>query len=164
MTGPVVNPYAAPAADQEQEWAAPEFGYHLAGLGQRWLGAVLDQVFFVLSGVPTAVVLLEFHWEILPTAAVALVTVGPLAVAQFYLVSTQGQSLAKKVCKTRIVRLDGSAPGFLHGVVLRMWLFWAAAAIPGVGSVVGLVDALMIFRSDRRCAHDQIAGTRVIQI
>jgi hypothetical protein len=30
--------------------------------------------------------------------------------------------------------------------------------------VVGLVDALMIFRTDRRTMHDHIAGTNVIQV
>jgi uncharacterized RDD family membrane protein YckC len=164
MTGPVANPYAAPVADLEPEWSAPEYGYRLAGLGQRWIGAFLDQLLFLLSAVPAGLVLVQLHWGPVPTSAVGLVSVVPLAVVQFYLTSKHGQSVGKKVCKTRIVRFGGSPPGFVHGVVLRSWVIWVATAIPGVGGIIGLVDALMIFRSDRRCAHDHIAGTRVIQI
>jgi uncharacterized RDD family membrane protein YckC len=32
-----------------------------------------------------------------------------------------------------------------------------------VGNFVGILDALFIFRSDRRCIHDLIAATRVVR-
>ena len=38
-----------------------------------------------------------------------------------------------------------------------------AGAIPLVGPIIGLVNILMIFRGDRRCGHDLIAGTRVVK-
>jgi uncharacterized RDD family membrane protein YckC len=31
-----------------------------------------------------------------------------------------------------------------------------------IGPVLALVDVLLIFRNDRRCGHDLIAGTRVV--
>jgi len=164
MTGPVANPYAAPVAELEPAWQTSEFGYRLANPGQRWIGAFLDQLFAILAAVPAIVAAAVFELGAFPVAGIALVVLGPLAVIQFYSISTTGQSLGKKICKTRIVRLDGSPPGFLYGVVMRAWLFWAASAIPGIGSAIGLVDALLVFRADRRCLHDQVAGTRVIQI
>ncbi|MEA2700447.1 MAG: hypothetical protein QOI66_4718, partial [Myxococcales bacterium] len=38
------------------------------------------------------------------------------------------------------------------------------SAIPYLGGLYALVDALFIFRDDRRCIHDLIAGTRVIAV
>ena len=34
--------------------------------------------------------------------------------------------------------------------------------VPFVGGLVSLVDALLIFRDDRRCLHDEIADTIVV--
>jgi hypothetical protein len=53
---------------------------------------------------------------------------------------------------------------FVTGVLLRNWLFMLLQYIPGLGSVSGLVDPLFIFRADRRCIHDFVAGTKVIQL
>jgi hypothetical protein len=64
----------------------------------------------------------------------------------------------------KIVRLDESAVSFATGVPLRHWLFVVLQYIPGVGSIIGLADLLFIFRQDRRCIHDFIAGTKVIQL
>jgi uncharacterized RDD family membrane protein YckC len=36
--------------------------------------------------------------------------------------------------------------------------------IPVVNFILPLLDALFIFREDRRCIHDLIAGTKVIQL
>jgi hypothetical protein len=33
-----------------------------------------------------------------------------------------------------------------------------------VGTFLVLVDVLFIFRKDRRCVHDHIAGTRVVNL
>ena len=39
---------------------------------------------------------------------------------------------------------------------------WAISIIPVIGSLVGLIDALLIFRDNRRCLHDNIADTMVV--
>jgi hypothetical protein len=44
----------------------------------------------------------------------------------------------------------------------RYCVMWLVSLLPSVGVVVNLVDDLPIFRSDRRCLHDLIAGTKVI--
>jgi uncharacterized RDD family membrane protein YckC len=49
--------------------------------------------------------------------------------------------------------------GFVPHVALRAWLVTLIGIIP----LFGLVDILFIFREDKRCIHDLIAGTRVIQ-
>jgi len=37
------------------------------------------------------------------------------------------------------------------------------SAIPVVGSFFVLIDTLLVFRADRRCVHDLIAGTKVVK-
>ncbi|MBI3550843.1 MAG: RDD family protein [Elusimicrobia bacterium] len=77
-------------------------------------------------------------------------------------------------------RFFGTGPwveGFVANVLLRAWLNGLLAFISSVivmlpvillggPSVVlpvyALVDALFIFREDRRCLHDFLAGTRVV--
>ena len=45
---------------------------------------------------------------------------------------------------------------------LRYVLVMLVQAIPMIGQLLGLIDALFIFRGDRRCVHDLIAGTKVV--
>ncbi len=92
-----------------------------------------------------------------------LVPLLALLVVQVWLLTTRGQTLGKLWLKIRIVRTDGSAPGFVHAVLLRSVVMQFIVAIPIVGHVVSLVDPLMIFREDRRCLHDLIADTAVIE-
>ena len=35
---------------------------------------------------------------------------------------------------------------------------------PAIGGIIQLVDILFIFRDDRKCIHDLIAGTVVISV
>jgi uncharacterized RDD family membrane protein YckC len=87
-----------------------------------------------------------------------------LLLLQAYLVTRRGQSLAKGWLGIKIVKLDGSPVNFVSGVLLRHWLFFALQYVPKIGVVLSVADPLLIFRSDRRCAHDLIAGTKVIQL
>jgi len=36
--------------------------------------------------------------------------------------------------------------------------------VPQVGGLIGLVDILFIFGKERRCLHDLLAGTRVVNV
>jgi uncharacterized RDD family membrane protein YckC len=166
--GQVINPYAPPSTEADFDPGA--FGRspadaHLASRGTRWIGAVLDQLVFVAAMLPGFLLVLVADQ---PNEAlgIALCGLGLFVVGgvQAYLVATTGQSIAKRGLRTKIVKQDGSLPGFVHGVLLRSWLTLAIGMLPGVGSFFHLVDALMVFRADRRCLHDLIAGTIVIQL
>jgi uncharacterized RDD family membrane protein YckC len=83
------------------------------------------------------------------------------AIYQSVIIAQSGQSLGKKLLKVKIVRPDGSVPGFVQGVLVRYWLMTTMSA---VCNIVGLIDALLIFREDQRTLHDHMAGTNVIQV
>jgi uncharacterized RDD family membrane protein YckC len=85
-----------------------------------------------------------------------------VGIAQAALVGTTGQSIGKKILRMKIVLENGELPGFLRGVLLRSWVATLCWGIPVVGRAMMLVDAVFVFRRDRRCLHDLLAGTRVI--
>jgi len=80
-----------------------------------------------------------------------------------YLLVTRGQTIGKALLKLRIVRPDGSRASIGRVIGLR----YAAPALlnvmPAVGMIFTLGDVLFIFRESRRCLHDQIADTIVVQ-
>ena len=78
------------------------------------------------------------------------------------LLARNGQTIGKKASNIRIVRSDGSDAGFARLFFLRMMLFWALNAVPFIGPVFSLVNILFIFREDRRCIHDLLADTMVV--
>ncbi len=173
MNDPNYNPYAAPtetpAYDFTQQ-ASPDH-YVLATLGQRFAGNVLDSLVLVVPIVLAMIPLsaLEKNTDGEPTESTLLLGVMGLVIlaiagVQWFMISTRGQSIGKRLVKTRIVRLDGSLPGFVHGVLLRGIVGYLPGAVPIVGNLYGLADTLCIFKDDRRTLRDMIAGTRVIQV
>ncbi len=120
----------------------------------------------------------EFNLEGLETTrlmpALALFAALQLALLgiQIFLLSSRGQSLGKILLGVRVVRADhDEPPGFLRAWLLREL---PSGAIQGMLQLVPIVgfflrfafvttNYLMIFREDRRCLHDFIAGTRVVR-
>jgi uncharacterized RDD family membrane protein YckC len=80
-----------------------------------------------------------------------------------YLLANRGQTIGKVVVKTKIVDLDGNIPRFGKLLFLRYLVIGLVSQIPILGGVVGLVNALLIFGKERRCLHDYIASTRVVE-
>jgi uncharacterized RDD family membrane protein YckC len=85
-----------------------------------------------------------------------------LLIANLYFLATRGQTLGKMVCKIKIVDMAGQNPGFVKAFLLRSLVPGIIGAVPFLGPFFSLADPLFIFREDRRCLHDQIAGTKVV--
>lgn len=83
-----------------------------------------------------------------------------LALFQWNLIATQGQTLAKMLLGMRIVTDGGHMPGLVQGVILRNWVRFALSFIP----FFSLIDVLFIFGESRRCIHDYMAGTYVVDV
>ena len=82
---------------------------------------------------------------------------------QGYLLHTQGQTIGKKLLKIRIVSLDDKLRGIGQLYFVRYLTFSLIAQIPIIGALIGIVNVLFIFGQDRRCLHDRLAGTKVIE-
>jgi uncharacterized RDD family membrane protein YckC len=87
-----------------------------------------------------------------------------LAVVQMSLVTVRGQTLGKIALGIRIVDdLDGDNPGFWRAVVLRQVVPGVIGGLPIIGQVFLLADVLSSFGEDRRCLHDLLADTKVVE-
>ncbi|MBK8257756.1 MAG: RDD family protein [Polyangiaceae bacterium] len=166
------NPYAAPRAQTSNHNDNDNYGdTQLAGRGARYLARLVDGVLNLLCVVPVAGLLYTQQIITMEDAQNQLIVMAvfggaslPLNIYQWTLLSRTGQSLGKKWLRIKVVKTNGSAVNFTSGVVLREWLMMVFGLIPMVGNVIGLIDGLMIFREDRRCLHDQFAGTKVVRV
>lgn len=152
----------------------PETDLELASLGQRLVGALVDVIGLYATFVgPPLLVMTAFggpeHIEETPAepliGLLALVGLVFFQLGQWILITNRSQSLGKLVTGTRIVTLDGEPCGFVQGVLLRNWVLGAATGVLNIlclGWTLSLLDKLLIFGPERRCLHDQIAGTRVV--
>ncbi len=136
---------------------------------KRLVATVLDGLIFaVTAGMAFGMGFLSgagFHWGVGLLSGFGLMSIVWLGmlVCQCYLLAIRGQTIGKIVMGLRIVRFeDGGNPGFVKAVLLRTFLWALITAVPVVGTLVGVVGILFIFRDDQRCLHDHLAGTRVV--
>lgn len=149
-----------------------------AGRGSRLLARILDGLIGV---VPALVLLISALAPVMTAvqnaqmAGVPLDGAPPISVGVFgalllwivvftviqlaYL-TTRGQTLGKMICKVKVVMFaDGKNGGFVPNVLLRTIVNGLIGMVP----FYGIVDIFFIFREDRRCIHDLIAGTVVVK-
>ncbi|HNY30363.1 MAG TPA: RDD family protein [Fibrobacteria bacterium] len=94
---------------------------------------------------------------------VSLILFAMLLYYQLGMFAESGQTWGRRKMSIKIVRTDGSRVSVGRLIVYRNLAIQALGMIPFVGSVVPLVDILMIFRDNRLCLHDQIADTKVVK-
>lgn len=166
---PPANPYAAPGA------RIADIRYddtlEKASRGAR-LAAVLLDGFIVAVPVMLVAILLPMFaagsggkTSAIVAGVVGLVFgLGFIAFVAFQLVLIyrHGQTLGKKLVGIRIVRTDGSRAGLRRIFLLRALVPGIIGAIPLIGPLFSLVDPLFIFGEERRCVHDLIADTIVV--
>jgi uncharacterized RDD family membrane protein YckC len=97
---------------------------------------------------------LQFMWGLIGIIVSFLIQAYPL--------NATGQTWGKKVMRIKIVDMDGLQPSLAELQGKRYGFAQGIGLIPCLGAVVQLVDVLMIFRDDRRCLHDHVAGTKVV--
>ncbi|HTN77086.1 MAG TPA: RDD family protein [Pirellulaceae bacterium] len=151
-------------------FSGPHYGAQDPRLANRWkrfLGSLIDSLLYMGIGMIVGFGMAGSTGSVnenelfLVVAVFILVAFG----VQAYLISTRGQSLGKIVLGTRIVRVEtDETVGFLHGVLLRAIVPAFIGMVPFVGRFFGLIDALFIFGEEKRCIHDLIAGTKVLDI
>jgi len=176
------NPYAPPTAEIVERPIESTAAGELASRWQR-LGAVM------FDGLPTLAALVPFFIgvakkamagqafaetdSINPAASflavgtlgvVSLVLLGVVMAIQWTLLGVRGQTVGKMVAGIRVVRVDGSRATFFRTVVVRYWPFFLIGLVGNVGSVVGTLDSLFVFRRDKRCLHDLMADTKVVRV
>lgn len=164
------NPYQSPQSVVADVTSGPE----LAGRGARLGAAILDGVIAAVVIMP--IMFFGGYFTAATQAAMAgeqlgygvqfvwgLLGLVVFFAIQFVPLKQSGQTWGKKIVGVRIIALDGTQPGI--GVLLgRRYLFSnGVALVPMIGWVLSLVNILFIFRGDKRCLHDLVAGTQVVR-
>lgn len=159
---PTANPYAAPTSRVEQ-YVEHNDGVVLASRGARLGAHLLDTLLYGLCFIGIIMAAVGAGAR----TAGALALLGVLAglglfAANLVMLHRHGQSVGKRIVGIRIVRSDGSRCALGRIVGLRMGVPILISLIPFAGYVFGLLDPLSIFREERRCIHDHIADTIVV--
>jgi uncharacterized RDD family membrane protein YckC len=160
------NRYAPPKAEVQD---ADGEGGNLASRGARLGGAIIDAIVSAVVSFP--IMYYTGFWQaamsgdvnIIDQLKLAILGIVVFLVLNGYLLSKRGQTIGKALVGTRIVSVDDGQILPLPKVFgLRYLPINIVAQIPYIGSLLALINVLFIFRDDRRCVHDLIAGTKVI--
>ena len=168
----MTNPYAPPKSELIETDAAIDGETVLLKLAGRWTrfaATMIDSIIGICAAVPFW--LLTGTWDALMSGqaislgwTLAALTYGMITTVLLhgYFIHRYGQTIGKKILGIRIADLQGGLPGFNRIIFLRFLPISIVASIPVIGTFLAMVDVLFIFRSDRRCIHDLIAGTQVL--
>ena len=162
------NPYAAPSAPHPS--VPPPLPAtdrpDLAGRGERLLARIVDQLLYACCFLPfLALVLLRdgsrnAGFDSLALLLVLAALLG-LFVYNLALLGERGQTVGKRLLRIRIVRSDGGDADLGRLFGLRMCVPWLIGFL--LGPFFVLPDALFIFGDERRCLHDMMADTIVVE-
>lgn len=145
--------------------------HSLASRWARLFGSLIDGVISIIIIFP--IMFYSGYWEKAMSGAVQVshtILIAALAFVLFfiihgYLLAKNGQSIGKKLVGTKIVSVNTDNILPLSKVVFLRYLPIAVVSnIPIVGGLFVLLDSLLVFRKNKRCVHDLIAGTKVINV
>ncbi|MBU1259865.1 MAG: RDD family protein [Planctomycetes bacterium] len=142
-------------------------GQQLATRWKRLGGALLDSLIMIVIIFPIMMIIgiypskgdgMSFGQQILGS----IISLVVFLILNGHFLAKSGQTIGKKIVQTKIVGLDGGLCPFARMFLLRYVVLWVITGIPFVGGLYGLFDVLFIFGKGKRCVHDYIAGTRVV--
>jgi uncharacterized RDD family membrane protein YckC len=178
MSIPTNTNYAPPRSHVEDPTLAG-LPFELATRGSRLGATMLDGLMFAVPlfailffqlpriGITRGQTQGLGTWMALARAGSAFYVVGlielVLLVITLVFVHQNAQTIGKRICGIKVARQDGSQATLARIFFLRYLPGALINFLPALGYVYWLVDALFIFGERRRCIHDYIAGTIVVQ-
>jgi uncharacterized RDD family membrane protein YckC len=175
-----INPYAAPASNVLRAPSAGE-SFELADRGTRLGASIIEGLVFLLAASPMIIAVgfkemfadglaeessataepTEMNFLLLGLGLLLVLGVG---IYQLVMLATRGQSIGKRLLGIRIVtHPDAANPGGVKTIIMRGFVPGIISNIPLLGPIFSIVNVCFIFREDRRCIHDLIAGTQVVK-
>lgn len=155
----------------------------LASLMQRFFGMLLDSLVMFLAFIPGLILLIialvmgieaqqrkedppeEFALTLAFGIGLLMLGFVALIALQIFLLATRSQTIGKYVMKCQVVDFESGKPAdFLQVAILRILVNGIICNLPLIGFLYFIVDSCFIFREDRRCIHDLLASTTVIDI
>lgn len=128
---------------------------------ERWRRLVAWLVDLPLSPAAFVAGMLLADMGVPAMGTLALLVLGIAGVPyQVVLLRREGQTVGKHLMRIRIVDEESGVKGTVFkNIVLRYFVNWVLTLIPPYV----VIDHLFIFAKNRRCVHDYLAGTKVVQ-
>jgi uncharacterized RDD family membrane protein YckC len=162
------NPYAPPAAPLDAEPSpVPPRRNVLATRRDRLLAAIIDviAVYAILAPVFTTTGWLDESSVLGYYGTWAASSFVVWLVLNAYTIAKSSQSLGKRLVGVQIVDIgDGRPSSFVKIVFMRKLPMHVLQLVPMIGQLASLVGLAFIFGPERRCIHDEIAGTKVVDL
>ncbi|MCP3850530.1 MAG: RDD family protein [Gammaproteobacteria bacterium] len=162
------NIYATPTAELERPGKSDND--NLATRWARLWGSLIDGI--IAMAVIFPVMYITGFWEkamtgdvpILDTVLHGIFGFIVFIVLHGYLLFKYGQTIGKRLVGTRIVSASSNEVLPLSKVIIFRYLpISIAANIPAIGQFLIAINYLFVFRKNKRCLHDLIAGTKVVK-
>lgn len=159
------NNYAAPEAELETK------NDQEAVLASRWarLGAaIIDGLIMIIPAfLVTFLFIGSFDMEAM--AEISLFTnfiIGLVNIALFFVIHgkvlfSNGQTWGKRVAGIKIVKMSNEQMDNFT-LIKRYAFYFGVSIVPLIGGLLSLVNVLCIFAGSKRCLHDHVAGTQVV--
>jgi uncharacterized RDD family membrane protein YckC len=167
------SPYQPPQADTDSFAPAPEdeSSSRLATRTERWWAAFIDGLISIAIIGP-----LQYKFGFfdhfpnihkptpLVTATWGAVGFAIYCVVHGYFLFKYSQTVGKRLLHIRVENLsDGQRTPGWSLLLLRSLPITLVSQIPIVGPWLGIFDVVFIFRKNKRCLHDYVAGTVVVK-
>ena len=145
----------------------------LASRGKRLAAAIIDIIIFLplviiiaspLGLIDTEVTDKPPPFDLEQTLQLFIIGQVLFLLVQGYLLHSRGQTIGKVLLKIQIVATNGDMLGLGKLYFVRYFVFSLLAQIPVIGAVVALANILFIFGKEKKCLHDRLAGTKVIDL
>jgi uncharacterized RDD family membrane protein YckC len=165
-SAPKENPYAAPTAELVTDNNQTEI---LASRGKRLGASLIDGL--ISSAIIWPLIYFTVGFESISTGLENYgftILWGAIGFVIFLILhgrylTLYGQTIGKKVVGIKITDLEGSVPSFTKQILLRYGFTSLIGQVPFIGGLICLVDILFIFGAERRCLHDRVAKTMVLE-
>jgi uncharacterized RDD family membrane protein YckC len=151
--------------EEKIELAAEEIASRSTRLGS----ALIDMIPIIAITLPLSYALGLFDYiEAGQQPPLGLTAISAIAGFTIYfalngkLLAQNGQTIGKKYNNIKIVTLEGDKPSIQHLLLKRYLPYFGFPYLPIVGGIVNLINLCWIFGKSKRCLHDHIAGTKVI--
>ncbi|MEN8218420.1 MAG: RDD family protein [Pseudomonadota bacterium] len=163
-----VSPYQAPTAPMIEETSNE---LELAGRGTRLLAYLTDNFILIIPLILVIPFIFgqeleqsQYSKNAIENAIIGVIILWFIVIfiINAILLHRNGQTIGKRFFSIKIVRVNGNRAGLLRIIFLRYLPVSLLSSIPTLGGIIALLDALFIFRESRRCLHDMIADTIVI--
>jgi len=142
---------------------------NLATRWQRLWASIIDSITVMLVTLPIMYFTGMFDMMtegrqpgLLYSLGIGLAGIAFFALINYQSLTTNGQTIGKKVLGIKIVDLDESLPSG-KSLLTRYVAYFGFGQIPIAGPLISIINILFIFGKEKRCGHDYLGKTKVIK-